>query len=68
MVYNEISGADSHEIPQKCSSLPPLGAIFLSAPPLILNPGSAPGFDGRYRAENSLGSQISMSEIIFFNT
>jgi hypothetical protein len=24
----------SHEISQKCSRLPPLGAIFLSAPPL----------------------------------
>jgi hypothetical protein len=32
----------SHEIPQKFSRLPPLGAIFLSAPPLTLNPGSAP--------------------------
>ena len=26
----------SHEIPQKCSRLPPLGAIFLSAPPPYL--------------------------------
>ena len=33
----------SHEIPQQFSRLPPLGAIFLSAPPpLIWNPGSAP--------------------------
>jgi hypothetical protein len=32
----------SHEIPQKCSRLPPLGAIFLSAPPLTWNPESAP--------------------------
>ena len=24
----------SHEIPQKCSRLPPLGTIFLSVPPL----------------------------------
>ena len=33
-----------HEIPQKCSRLPPQGAIFLSAPPppLTWNPGSAP--------------------------
>jgi hypothetical protein len=31
-----------HEIPQKYSSLPPLGAIFLSVPPLTWNPGSAP--------------------------
>ena len=29
----------SHEIPQQFSRLPPLGAIFLSAPPLTLNPG-----------------------------
>jgi hypothetical protein len=26
----------SHEIPQKCSCLPPLGAIFLSAPPPLI--------------------------------
>ena len=32
----------SHKIPQKCSRLPPLGAIFLSAPSLTWNPGSAP--------------------------
>ena len=32
----------SHEIPQKCSHQPPLGAIFLSAHPLTWNPGSAP--------------------------
>ena len=34
----------SHEIPQKFSRLPPLYAIFLSAPPpsLTWNPGSAP--------------------------
>ena len=32
----------SHEISQKFSRLPPLGAIFLSAPSLTLNPGSAP--------------------------
>jgi hypothetical protein len=32
----------SHEIPQEFSHLPPLGAIFLSAPPLTRNPGSAP--------------------------
>ena len=34
----------SHEISQKISRLPPLGAIFLSAPPppLNWNPGSAP--------------------------
>jgi hypothetical protein len=38
-----VSNRDfSHEIPQKCSRLPPLGAIFLSAPPLTWNPGSAP--------------------------
>ena len=28
--------------PQQFSCLPPLGAIFLSAPPLIWNPGSVP--------------------------
>ena len=28
--------------PQQFSCLPPLGAIFLSAPPLTWNPGSAP--------------------------
>jgi hypothetical protein len=32
----------SHEIPQTFSRLPPLGAIFLSAPHLAWNPGSAP--------------------------
>jgi hypothetical protein len=32
-------------IPQKISRLPPLGAIFLSAPPLTWNPGSASGND-----------------------
>ena len=31
-----------HEMPQKFSRLPPLGAIFLSASPLTWNPGSAP--------------------------
>jgi hypothetical protein len=31
----------SHEIPQKFSRLPLLGAIFLSAPLLTWNPGSA---------------------------
>ena len=30
----EKNGGFSHEIPQKCSRLPPLGAIILSAPPL----------------------------------
>jgi hypothetical protein len=40
-----------HEIPQKFSRLPPLGAIFLSAPPpLTWNPGSAPG--NRYKSLN----------------
>ena len=34
----------SHEIPQKVSRPPPLGAICLSAPPpLTWNPGSAHG-------------------------
>jgi hypothetical protein len=32
----------SHVIPLKCSRLPLLGAIFLSAPPLTWNPGSVP--------------------------
>ena len=32
----------SHGMPQKFSQLPPLGAIFLSVPPLTSNPGSAP--------------------------
>jgi hypothetical protein len=34
----------SHEIPQKCSHLPPLGTIFLNAPTLTWNPGSAPAY------------------------
>jgi hypothetical protein len=37
--------ADTNEIPQKYSRLPQPGAIFLSAPPLTWNPGSAPGLD-----------------------
>jgi hypothetical protein len=32
----------SHEIPQKRSHLPPLGAICLSEPPLTWNPASTP--------------------------
>ena len=32
----------SHEIPQKCLRLPPLGAFFLKCAPLTGNPGSAP--------------------------
>ena len=35
----------SHEIPQQFSHLPPLGAIFLNAPPLAQNPVSAPVFN-----------------------
>ena len=34
----------SHEIPQKCSPLPPLVTIFLNAPTLTWNPGSAPAY------------------------
>ena len=35
----------SHKIPPNILRLPPLGAIFLSAPPLTGNPGSAPERD-----------------------
>ena len=49
---------------------PPARRNFFNCPPPptpTWNPGSVPGFDGRYRAENSLWSQTSMSEITFFN-
>ena len=46
------TGADSHEISQNFSRLPPLGAIFLSEPPLTWNPGSAPVKYYLYREYN----------------
>jgi hypothetical protein len=42
MPQGRIQGGAPGEIPQKFSRLPPLGAIFLSPPPLTWNPGSAP--------------------------
>jgi hypothetical protein len=42
LVHIEYKVELDHEIPQIFSRLPPLGAIFLSAPPLTWNPGSAP--------------------------
>jgi hypothetical protein len=38
----------SLEIPQKCSRLPPLGTIFLSAPPNFLDP---PLYSGREQVQ-----------------
>jgi hypothetical protein len=37
-----VRSRGGHKIPQKCSHLLPLDPIFLSAPPLTWNPGSAP--------------------------
>ena len=45
MVFLALNSDFSHEIPLKYSRLPLLGAIFLSAPPLTWNPGSAPATD-----------------------
>ena len=41
-------------MPQQFSRLPPLGAIFLSAPPLTWNPGSAPESRQEIRKPNNL--------------
>ena len=45
--------------PQKCSRLPPFGAIFLSAPPLTWNPGSAPGYCLSYGNRILIALQIT---------
>ena len=66
--YPNIGKKNSHEIPQKCSHLPPLGAIFLSAP-LTWNPGSAP-IDLNMYIINVIAddeSKIGLYEIYFLN-
>ena len=55
--------------PKKFSHLPPLGAIFLSAPPLTWNPGSAP-IDLNMYIINVIAddeSKIGLYEIYFLN-
>ena len=68
MPQRRIQGEGAPEIPQKCSHLPPLGAIFLSAPP-TWNPGSAP-IDLNMYIINVIAddeSKIGLYEISFLN-